>query len=828
MAKRLFKAFILLTVSTIIMTTAVSASSTQPTLCVSSDYNSSTEGWGTTKFGNYSSALTYASTNAKKATIEIVKTTTVSGNCIDQNTHKSLSNLSVVINDGAVMGNANSKWDMPYKFTVKPGGKLQSARSTSSSIGNSHIKNTLTVGEANADKKAVIDFHKGTYQDMSIAVLYNGKLIANNALIKVADLGLTGSSEIVDSEIYAKGIVAFGKNNLYKHTLTNSTVYVGGNDMMNEKTYYSTTGTLIHNLTMNNSTIEIGTEENSSIEPVTIKKLTMKDGSVVKTHGTNTIAVSGDLIIEDSSVIITDTLQIDSSGVVTVGHDSSVFSSRTVFSSRAALDGINKVTGTGKIIIDAADGGFGTTNVYIGDDFRGTVGVINGDGMAASISDTGYVEFVEAKVINNKTGATYADLQSALNDAKKNETVMLLDDAVLEESIVLDKQINVTIDGNGYKIVPAESYSDTQNGVFMLGNSGYRDSDASSRIYTLNNVVFDGFEGWSVIRAQGVTLNMNNCAVTNCTQTGGQALLRLDYTEATIENTVVTKNTALMAITHNYNADDSATALTVNNCTVENNVFNDTAALYYVTGSECTLSDSKFIGNEVNCNGNGATVYLGFNENCAVEGCLFKDNDVVSSTGSMRVTGGLFFGYSADVTGNAFEGNTAANSNGSIGLGKSVATSVYYDCTIDLDGNYFDGREPIEGHDFFVQHRGEGAGKIRLSEYNTGYYYDSEGVLVVFFDSQIKLNNWFAFILKKMGASIEITVEASEGGAVGFDGAPVARYGKDITFTVSPEEGYEIADVLVDGVSVGAVSEYTIDKVIRAHTVKAEFRKLVP
>ena len=44
------------------------------------------------------------------------------------------------------------------------------------------------------------------------------------------------------------------------------------------------------------------------------------------------------------------------------------------------------------------------------------------------------------------------------------------------------------------------------------------------------------------------------------------------------------------------------------------------------------------------------------------------------------------------------------------------------------------------------------------------------------------------------------------------------------TFTIRPMRGYVIADVLVDGVSVGAVSEYTFEKVGAKHTIEALFK----
>ena len=72
-------------------------------LLVNYEYNSSTEGWGTTKFSNYAGAYAYATANAKNATIVIEKTNTISGNCFDNN-HKNYTKLAVVIKDGATMG----------------------------------------------------------------------------------------------------------------------------------------------------------------------------------------------------------------------------------------------------------------------------------------------------------------------------------------------------------------------------------------------------------------------------------------------------------------------------------------------------------------------------------------------------------------------------------------------------------------------------------------------------------------------------------------------------------------------------------------------------
>ena len=49
-------------------------------------------------------------------------------------------------------------------------------------------------------------------------------------------------------------------------------------------------------------------------------------------------------------------------------------------------------------------------------------------------------------------------------------------------------------------------------------------------------------------------------------------------------------------------------------------------------------------------------------------------------------------------------------------------------------------------------------------------------------------------------------------------------YGADQTFTIDPDPGYVIDDVLVDDVSVGAVASYTFNNVIADHTIRASFK----
>ena len=68
-----------------------------------------------------------------------------------------------------------------------------------------------------------------------------------------------------------------------------------------------------------------------------------------------------------------------------------------------------------------------------------------------------------------------------------------------------------------------------------------------------------------------------------------------------------------------------------------------------------------------------------------------------------------------------------------------------------------------------------------------------------------------------------ITASAGVGGAITPYGSVSVVNGADQTFTITPNPGYHVADVLVDGASVGAVLSYTFTDVTDDHTISATF-----
>ena len=70
-----------------------------------------------------------------------------------------------------------------------------------------------------------------------------------------------------------------------------------------------------------------------------------------------------------------------------------------------------------------------------------------------------------------------------------------------------------------------------------------------------------------------------------------------------------------------------------------------------------------------------------------------------------------------------------------------------------------------------------------------------------------------------------ITATAGEGGSITPSGEVSVKEGASQTFAIAAQEGYAIADVLVDGQSVGAVDSYTFENVTANHTIAALFTK---
>ena len=70
-----------------------------------------------------------------------------------------------------------------------------------------------------------------------------------------------------------------------------------------------------------------------------------------------------------------------------------------------------------------------------------------------------------------------------------------------------------------------------------------------------------------------------------------------------------------------------------------------------------------------------------------------------------------------------------------------------------------------------------------------------------------------------------IKATAGTGGSISPSGSVSVREGRDQAFTITPDKGYAVSNVKIDGKSIGAVKSYTFENVSRPHTIEVIFMK---
>lgn len=77
------------------------------------------------------------------------------------------------------------------------------------------------------------------------------------------------------------------------------------------------------------------------------------------------------------------------------------------------------------------------------------------------------------------------------------------------------------------------------------------------------------------------------------------------------------------------------------------------------------------------------------------------------------------------------------------------------------------------------------------------------------------------------GTTYTITASAGSNGSISPSGNTTVNEGANQSYTITPATCYEVNDVLVDGLSVGAVTSYTFTNVMDDHTISASFSQIV-
>lgn len=111
-----------------------------------------------------------------------------------------------------------------------------------------------------------------------------------------------------------------------------------------------------------------------------------------------------------------------------------------------------------------------------------------------------------------------------------------------------------------------------------------------------------------------------------------------------------------------------------------------------------------------------------------------------------------------------------------------------------------------------------------------GWFTHAEGGIQITIDTVFSANVTVYAHWTYSGGDIKdtyytIAATAGQGGTISPSGVVSIREGGANTFTIKPDEGYRVADVKVDGNSVGPVESYTFKDVDKNHTIEASFEK---
>ena len=99
----------------------------------------------------------------------------------------------------------------------------------------------------------------------------------------------------------------------------------------------------------------------------------------------------------------------------------------------------------------------------------------------------------------------------------------------------------------------------------------------------------------------------------------------------------------------------------------------------------------------------------------------------------------------------------------------------------------------------------------------------SMGAVANYTFTNVTANHTLSATFATIPATYTLSASAGTGGGITPSGITTVNSGTGQSYTITPTSGYKIANVTVDGVSVGAVASYSFTNVIANHTITATF-----
>ena len=382
--------------------------------------------------------------------------------------------------------------------------------------------------------------------------------------------------------------------------------------------------------------------------------------------------------------------------------------------------------------------------------------------------------------IQNENGqivAAYENLSGAVNAVKSGQTIVLLADVT--DALPVPSVADVT-----YTAVDGVTVSGGMSGT-VAGNL-----TLDGITFTQKDVYLNGKED--------ATVTVKDCTFNDVIAHGNKLGV---FNMVTAGNLVFTGNT----ITGTKDAGGSTEAV----------------GIYTQNLTDVTISDNTIgavSGTSINVNGNKGTTTITGNEltDWASAGGNTPGRAIrLSDSGDGNVT----------ITGNKLVNNKET-------LESYIKISGVEENSVDATKNYWNGKSPDakagDGNPLFeVADATVDGSKITSEPYfEAATMRDPEDLSN--YVPPVDPDDDHGSSSSSSSSSVrryDIEADAGRGGDISPDGRVRVRRGENQTFRITADDGWEIADVEVDGESVGAVSRYTFENVRTDHTISATFRQ---
>lgn len=92
-------------------------------------------------------------------------------------------------------------------------------------------------------------------------------------------------------------------------------------------------------------------------------------------------------------------------------------------------------------------------------------------------------------------------------------------------------------------------------------------------------------------------------------------------------------------------------------------------------------------------------------------------------------------------------------------------------------------------------------------------------------EGNFDMDKWQDIWKDKDGKEYTVTASAGKNGSISREGDKEVLFNKNVTYIFTPDEGYEVCSVVIDGEDMGALSNFTFKHIREDHTISVKFCK---